>query len=380
MYDSSFIPAYLEIISFLLKEKDWKKSSEIREYLERKNILTGNYDNNRRKLLKYLENLEYAGYIERQEGKGKAGTKWKIKNNTSLKDLITLNDKEKNALLLSLSFIPSVYKNLEFSKEIKNILKKANIEIDNKMEILINNTFSYIPNFVEKSFELDFEDLENLVEDILNQRIIYIRYKNKTRKILPLQIIFYEGLLYLLAVEDPNDKNSKIRTYRIGCLRRFQATNQTGDIISFLEKTLSPLSFEEEKPFPFAVEVPNFYIKCDNEKSNLNKFKILPTQYHLEILKNGNYKVYIIGFTGHRFYSHFLHLEIVKIYQPDELTIELMNKKLKENNEYLKNLINKETLDDLREINISLAQERFYIFKKGLNSFLNNKLKILNQS
>ncbi|EDP74294.1 hypothetical protein [Hydrogenivirga sp. 128-5-R1-1] len=72
--------SYIEIIKFLLEKNRFVKTSEIQRFLENKGLFTKSYTSNRRLLQKYLENLEYEGYVVRRypETKGRQSQEWKI--------------------------------------------------------------------------------------------------------------------------------------------------------------------------------------------------------------------------------------------------------------------------------------------------------------
>ncbi len=375
------IKAYIETLSYLLRKRDWVSSTDIREHLEGKGIVEGSYDNRRKKVNNYLNQLEYLGYIIRKEehSGGKNPLKWKINENSSLKDLITLSPKEKNALLLTLSFIPDVYKKLEFSEEIKNILIKANVEFNEKQKKIIEEALMYLPNFAEKIYELDFEKVEKLVEDIINERIIKIFYNRKTRTVIPLKIVSYEGLLYLLGKE-VTENSLQLKTFRIGCLNRVGELKEETNLDSlFIHKHERPiLSFKEEHPFPFAVEVPSYYVKC--EKEEIGKYKIFQTQFHMEKLSNGNFKLYIIGLTSHRFCSHMQMLEIKKIYRPDMKILQLLKEKFNENTKnYLERIISKGKVRELeKNLKLDVYQKRFDSFLEIFKNFVQDKIKAIN--
>lgn len=374
--------AYLELIIFLLKSNDCKSTSEIRKYLENSNMLEGNYHNKRRKLLNYLYNLEYLGYIERCKRKvSKRDMYWRVNKTSSFLDLVTLSDEEKNSLLLALSFIPNFYKNLKFYKNIKTILEKTNEEFSVEIEKLINNAFIYVPNFFHKSYfnKKLLHTLEMIATDILNQRFIKVIYKTEHKKVLPLRILFYEGVFYLSGLEVKDDKSFEYRLFRLNCLKRLAPLKKNSLFIYHQKKALSTFKFPDEKPFPFAVEVPNYYLKCEEDFLNIENYLIFQTQFNLEILKNGNLKIYLIGFTSKRFYSHFSQLEIKKIYEPDSNMIEILKSNLKRNLHHHLEYLDDDRLADLLSLSVRAAKYRFNIFTEKFRKFLENKIRIMEQ-
>lgn len=368
--------AYVEILIFLAKSNSWKTTKEIREFLENLGILRGSYDNNRRKIINYLNNLELAGYILRNESKGKH-QEWKIDENSGLREIITLSEREKNALLLSLSFIPQIYKDLKFREDIRSIINKVKLQRSKDFEKIVSNSFLYIPKFIEKSFYDDFTLLEKLIEDILNQRLILINYKNKTRKILPLRILYYEGLMYLSALEFKKDGSQEYKTFRLSCIKRFESGEEVKNILIYQKNALSTFKFSGEKPFPFAIELPSYHLKCEREEVDIKRYLISQTQFEIEIVGKDSIKVYLVGFTSKRFYSNLSQLEIRKLYKPDLSMVRLLKKKLREDRDRYLSTFGRDRFSDLSSISTTESKVRYNEFKEGFRKFLINNLKVL---
>ncbi|WP_456401921.1 hypothetical protein, partial [Persephonella sp.] len=116
---------YIEIIKLLLEKNDFIKTADIQRYLENQELLTKSYQSNRRLLQKYLENLEYEGYVIRkyERTKGRQSQEWKI-NPKSFPKIVGISEKELISLLITTSFMPDDYKQLSFLSDIENIINR----------------------------------------------------------------------------------------------------------------------------------------------------------------------------------------------------------------------------------------------------------------
>ncbi|WP_297454192.1 WYL domain-containing protein [Persephonella sp.] len=368
--DAEFLRAYIEIIKFLLDKGEWVETKQIRDFLSNLGILQGNYENKRRKLNNYLNHLHTRDYIEKQIS-GRSN-RWKI-NERMFTNIISLSDKEKDALLLSLTFTPEEYKKFEYQNVIKNILRKAGEKISEEKEFILNNAFTNIPLLHTGNYPYDFQLVDTLIEDILKKRVIKIRYKNKTKDIIPLKIVYFHGALYLLAKRIGNTRYS---TYRLGCIKRIGVVNEVEDTkIFYRGSSRTPLNFEDEEPFPFAVKLPDYYGVCGNS----GKFKVFYTQFHIEKLTDNSYKAYLLGFSSRRFFPAFSYLEIEEIYPPDEDMIAIMGKYLPEEKENLIKVLTGKKLDTLLETDLQTLQKRFLAFIKDYNKFLENRKQKLSK-
>ncbi len=366
----------IEILLFLIEEKKWKSTRQIREYLDRIGVLQGSKESKRRKVYNYLNELEYLGYII-QKDESSHQKKWKV-NEKRLQNIISLSDDEKEALYLSLVFIPEEYKNLEYINKLESILKKAGERLEKNKKRIIFNAFQNISDFTRRYFDLDFSLVEKFAEDILKQKKVKIRHKNHTREILPLEIIYYEGLLYLFA---KSMDEGYFNTYRLGCLERIisEGKIKEEDFLFIQSRAPHSFTFAQEEPFPFAIELPSYYIRCEKERKNLKKLKLFSTQFDIEVLNNNNVKVYLIGLTSPRFVSHFLTLDVKKIYPPDREIINSLKKNLKDKNtkEILYKYIGKERTKQLEKETLRHFKKLFNQFKKELKEILNQKLNLL---
>lgn len=370
---------YIEILIYMLGSEGCKSTSEIRFFLERKHILEGSYDNRRRKVLNYLNNLDYLGFIERCDNKNSTRSNlWRINKKTQLVEIVKITEKEKNALLLALSFIPKIYKNFKFYKEIRSLLEKSNLDISDELEKIIKNAFVYIPNFFQKSYMDDrlMVNLENIIEDIIGQRFIRVIYKNETKKILPLKIIFYEGMFYLSCLE-VKDRGYEYRFYKMSCVKRLSSAEKSDSLLFHQKRSIPAFKFLDELPFPFALEIPSYLVKCEEEIWRKKDYLIFQTQFDLEKLDNGNLKIYLIGLTSKRFYSHLSFLEFKKIYEPTPEMLKALKEKIKADKDIYGEIIDSERYNDLLKLNITEAKRRFLRFKEKFKIFLELKLSAL---
>ena len=145
------IKPYIEILKFLLEKNRYVKTADIQGFLENRELLTKSYTSNRRLLQKYLENLEYEGYVVRkyEKTKGRQSQEWKI-NSKSFPKIVGISDKELISLLIATSFMPDDYKKLSFLSDIEDIINRTAFEIDEEKKEIIENSFKYVPEFHEK--------------------------------------------------------------------------------------------------------------------------------------------------------------------------------------------------------------------------------------
>ncbi len=131
------VKPYIEILKFLLEKNGYVKTADIQRFLENKGLLIKSYTSNRRLLQKYLENLEYEGYIVRkyEKTKGRQSQEWKI-NSKSFSKIVGISDKELISLLIATSFMPDDYKKLSFLSDIENIINITAFEIDEEKKKL----------------------------------------------------------------------------------------------------------------------------------------------------------------------------------------------------------------------------------------------------
>ncbi len=304
---------YIEIIKFLLEKNRFIKTADIQRFLESQGLLEKSYNSNRRLLQKYLEKLEYEGYIVRkyENIKGRKSQEWKI-NPKSFPKIVGISEKEFISLLIMTSFMPDDYKNLSFLSDIKNIINRTYFEITDEKREIIENAFKYVPEFHEKFSKIDKDILNKLFKGIFEKKYLKIIYKDKWKKIAPIKIFLYQGILYLSAI---NEENKKVNL-KISCIKNVIETSEKPREFFIKKYRKQNFGFEDEMPFIFAVDIPKWYIRCED----LNTTKILNTQFYAE--ENGeNIKVYLIGFTGLRFPSRMLVPQIEKIYESDEKII-----------------------------------------------------------
>ncbi|MDQ7056040.1 MAG: hypothetical protein Q9M89_06070 [Persephonella sp.] len=145
------IKPYIEILKYLFEKSRFVKTRDLQRVLENQGLLTKSYHSNRRLLQKYLENLEYEGYIMRryENIKGRKSQEWKI-NPKSFPKIVGISEKEFISLLITTSFMPDDYKNLSFLSDIQNIINRTYFEITDEKREILENAFKYVPEFHEK--------------------------------------------------------------------------------------------------------------------------------------------------------------------------------------------------------------------------------------
>lgn len=373
---------YLESILFLTRERKCKSTSEIRKFLENSGLLDGNYHNRRRKVLNYLYNLEILGYVERCNNEmSRRNINWRIKKTSSLLNLLSLSDEEKTSLLLTFSFIPQFYKDLKFYRHLKSILERTSEDFSAEAEKIVGGAFMYLPHFFQKSYydEKLLNTLEMIVKDIIQQRYIKVLYKGEHKKVLPLRIVFYEGVFYMSGMEVRSDRSYEYKMYRLNCIKRLASLEKSPLFLYHQKRAFYTFKFEDEMPFPFAIEVPRYYLKCDEEVKNKSNFLIFQTQFGVDVLENGNIKIYLIGFTSKRFYSHLSQLEIKKIYKPDRHMMNILKDTLKSKGHFYKDNLDDDRLKNLLNINLKLAKQRFDVFREKFKRFLEDKVRALSE-
>lgn len=309
---------YIEIIKFLLEKNTFVKTANIQKFLENQRLLTKSYASNRRLLQKYLENLEYEGYIIRkyEVTKGRQSQEWKI-NSKNFSKIVGISEKEFISLLIMSSFMPDEYKNLSFLSDIQNIINRTFFEIDEENREIIETAFKYVPEFHEKFSDINTYLLDNILKGIFEKVFLKILYKDKWIKAVPIKIFLYQGILYVAVVDEQN--NYKI--LKLACIKNTIKTKEIASEFFIRKYRKQNFNFEDEKPFIFAIDIPRWYIKCEN----LHNTKLLNTQFHAE--ENKEFiKVYLIGYTGWRFSSRILVPHIEKIYKPDKEILEIAKK------------------------------------------------------
>ncbi len=122
--------------------------------------------------------------------------------------------------------------------------------------------------------------------------------------------------------------------------------------------------FEDEKPFIFAVDIPRWYLSCEEIQTT----KLLNTQFHAEENKE-NIKVYLTGYTGWRFPSRMFVPHIEKIYKPDEEILQIA-KRFKKQIKQIDEKVSFSLKENLKRFNKFLENFEYYLeqIKNLLNS------------
>ncbi len=355
------IKPYIEIIKYLLEKNRFVKTADIQRFLENQGLLTRSYQSNRRLLQKYLDNLEYYGYIQRkyEKPKGRQSQEWKI-NLKSFPKIVGISEKELISLLIMTSFMPDDYKNLSFLSDIENIINRTAFEIDEEKREIIENAFKYVPEFHEKFSKINPYLLDNIFKGIFEKVYLKIFYKDKWRKVAPIKIFLYQGVLYLAGLDEKND----LINLKISCISSVIHTSENAQEFFIKKYRKLNFGFEDEKPFIFAVDIPKWYLSCED----IQTAKFLTSQFHAE--ENGeNIKVYLIGYTGWRFPSRMFVPHIAKIYKPDEeilQTAKSFKKQLKK-------------IDEDISFSLRRNSKRFNEFLDNFKYYLEQRENLLNR-
>jgi len=214
---------YIEIIKLLLEKNSFVKTRDLQRVLENQGLLTKSYYSNRRLLQKYLENLEYEGYIIRryENIKGRKSQEWKI-NPKSFPKIIGISEKELISLLITTSFMPDDYKQLSFLSDIENIINRTAFEIDEEKREIIENSFKYVPEFHEKFSKINPYLLDKIFKGVFNKTYLKVFYKEKWKEIVPIKIFLYQGILYIAGVDEEN----RLKNLKFSCITNIIETNK----------------------------------------------------------------------------------------------------------------------------------------------------------
>jgi len=365
------INAYIEIIIYLLKANDWKKTADIQNYLTKIGILAGKNPHSDRRLLSvYLNNLEYSGYIEPKyideeeyKHRGRISQEWHI-NKRVFRDIISMNEEEKFAFFTTFNFLPEKYsKTLPFFEILRNLLARLSFEFNETMKEKIESAFKYVPDFNEKFSKVDSEILNKIYKAIIEEKAIRIVYerKNNILKLFPMGVFVYNGLFYLKTIDINSEK---YKLLKIDCIKSisFEDLNPDEEKILRIRSKIyadTAFKFDNELPFIFAFDIEKSNIGC----SSLEKFRFIETQFHIEEVDNKNLRVYAIGFTGWRFAGRIIVPYILKFYKPDEKIIEIAKKYKKEIEKNYKDISfdikeNEKRYEEFRNTYLLVLQER----------------------
>jgi len=301
-----------EIINFLFSKGTFVSTTEIHEYLFKRGFLKDSspYSSERRKLNRLLADLELIDCIESESAspKGRKAQKWRI-NYKAFPSLISITDEELISLLTFATFVPDAYRKLPLFSPFYQLILRLSERIDEKKRKLVEKSFVYESQFLEKFIEFDETQLRQVYDAVIENRALRVKYKNSDAfKIFPVKIFVYNGIIYVGAVRE----DKKYRTYHLAGLRILEKLNET--LPAYYRKKYEEVTFfmEDEKPFVFGVKIPI--------KESLDYFQtphIFPTQFFFE-RKDDYYLVYLVGFPGPRFTSRFLVEEVIEIISPSE--------------------------------------------------------------
>ena len=354
------IKPYIEILKLLLEKNTFVKTADLQRFLENRGLLTKSYQSNRRLLQKYLENLEYEGYILRkyEKTKGRQSQEWKI-NSKMFSKIIGISEKELISLLITTSFMPDEYKKLSFLSDIENIINRTVFEIDDEKREIIENAFKYVPEFHEKFSKINPFLLDKIFKGIFEKKYIKVWYQNRFIKIAPIKIFLYQGILYIGGI----DENNRLKNLKFSCITSVLETNDKVSEFFIKKYRDKNFGFEDEKPFIFAVDIPNWYVRCED----LDTIKLMNTQFFAE--ENGEFiKIYLIGYTGWRFPSRVFVPHIERIYKPDENILKTAKR-------YKKQL---KQLDEKISFSLKKNLKRFNEFLEDFKYYLEQRKKLLN--
>ena len=345
----------IEILNFLLQKAEFATTTEIHKYLYQQGLLESlsPRSKERRKLNRVLGFLESQGYIESKHInlRGRTPQEWKV-NRKAFPNLAHLSEEELISLLTFMAFIPENYKKLSVFKPMLKLINRLSEKIDTEKRKLIENSFIYEPQFVERFIPFDDKNLKQIHNAILNKKALIVSYKRSNYfKLFPLKVFAYNGVLYVGGI----DANEEYRVYYLGGLKIIEDVNET--ISEFLRNKYQGTNFlfEYEKPFIFGVKIPS--------KPAMNFFEnpeIFPTQFFLQKGRD-YYLVYLIGYTGSRFTSRFLVEEILEIIPP---SMEIIDKARE---------VKLKSRFPLVTFNLKDNRKRFKAFMEEVEEFLNQR-------
>jgi hypothetical protein len=159
------------------------------------------------------------------------------------------------SLLTFSTFIPETYRNLPVFSPFLELLCRLSKRLDGSKKELIENSFVYETQFLEKFVPFDQKVLMQVHRAIIENRALRVKYKDSDAfKIFPLKIFVYNGVLYVGALKE-NKEEKSYRTYYLAGLRVLEELKET--LSKFYRKQFENVTFcmEDEKPFLFGVRV-----------------------------------------------------------------------------------------------------------------------------
>ncbi|EDP74293.1 hypothetical protein [Hydrogenivirga sp. 128-5-R1-1] len=254
--------------------------------------------------------------------------------------------------------MPDDYKKLSFLSDIENIINRTAFEIDEEKKEIIENSFKYVPEFHEKFSNFNPYLLDKIYKGIFEKVYLKLLYKDKLITAVPIKIFLYQGILYISVI----DENNHHRILKFSCITSIIQTDEKVQEFFIRKYRKLNFGFEDEKPFIFAVDIPEWYLRCEDIQTT----KLINTQFYAE--ENGeNIKVYLIGYTGWRFPSRMFVPHIEKIYKPDEEILETAKR--------FKSQIKQ--IDENISFSLDKNLKRFNEFLKIFGEYLEQRKKLL---
>ncbi len=176
-------------------------------------------------------------------------------------------------------------------------------------------------------------------------------YKDKLITAVPIKIFLYQGILYISVV----DENNHHRILKFSCITSIIQTDEKAQEFFIRKYRKLNFGFEDEKPFIFAVDIPDWYLRCEDIQTT----KLINTQFYAEENEE-NIRVYLIGYTGWRFPSRMFVPHIEKIYKPDEEILETA-KKFKKQLKQIEEKISFSLRENLKRFDEFLDNFKYYL-------------------
>ncbi len=330
-------------------------------------------DATRRKLQRYLLELEEEGWLEVcKGGYGRAGKSWRI-NREKLKDmnLLFVDDEKRRFLLALLGFIQKDFRE-DIVGKFKDII--TSISLSKVDEKILKERIVRFEEFDVMSAEVNIKVLIKIIEcmeKILSGEAVVLKFTyKKVRYVIPLRLGTYYGLIYLQAYDLLDlKKGLKIdelpaKLFNVHFIDPQSITilsseevekllniNNLKKIIKKLAEKVEVKTFPDEEPFVFGIHIR----LRKPEIVDVKNLKFTPTQFFAEKIDDNRVRVFLIGYTGGRFAMRFLGVrDLEKIEKPSE-----------------------EMLEKAREMNIKDIPDSLEENMRRFNDFKENVIKLL---
>ena len=370
------LPYYLvEILLYLLKENTIKTSTEIFEHVREslKHVLPSeNTESDKKIFLRALNILENLGILESKPGKGRKPSLWKVKGKIFKERNFFLLESDLYFYLIFFSFIPNEYKELPLFKPVLKVIEYFSEGLKPEKLKIIGDAFAYEPPFAMRFARPDTELLKEVVKAIVDERPLRIIKDGKERTILPLNLFFYSGNLYLGAIKIIKENSKYKFPYRSYLLHSIKLSPSGSYVKTEVkiprsiidENRRKHIGFPDEKPFIFGIELDDLSAK-EIKKGG----KVFSTQFFTEPNQN---VVYLVGFTSSRFYNDFIIKGFKKIIPPNKEIIDVAKEKK------VKELVS-EIYPHLPKVSYGLTENirNFKRFRREIKALLMQKLNIL---